>query len=61
MPVFQTLGIPEDALADRDEVRERFMNPFVDHKIADVAQNHAQNEKWRIVPLPELAASLAPK
>ncbi|WP_181157161.1 mannitol dehydrogenase family protein [Paraburkholderia sp. BL21I4N1] len=58
MPVFDTLGKRSDALAYLDEVRDRFMNPFLEHRIADIAQNHAQKKQRRIVPLLELAASL---
>ncbi|RKT13419.1 tagaturonate reductase [Paraburkholderia sp. RAU2J] len=59
LPVFQALGKRNDALAYLDEVRERFLNPFLHHRIADIAQNHPQKKQRRIVPLLELAASLA--
>ncbi|WCM20528.1 mannitol dehydrogenase family protein [Paraburkholderia bryophila] len=59
IPVFEAQGKREDALAYLDEVRDRFMNPFLHHRIADIAQNHAQKKQRRIVPLLELAASLA--
>ena len=61
IPVFLALGRREAALAYLDEVRDRFMNPFLNHRIADIAQNHAQKKQRRIVPLLELAASLAPQ
>jgi len=58
IPVFAALDKQDDALAYLDTVRDRFMNPFLDHKIADIAQNHAQKKQRRIVPLLELAGSL---
>ncbi|WP_322029003.1 mannitol dehydrogenase family protein [Paraburkholderia sp. J76] len=58
IPVFEALGKRDEALAYRDEVRERFLNPFLHHRIADIAQNHAQKKQRRIVPLLRLAASL---
>jgi tagaturonate reductase len=57
-PVFDALGKRDDALAYLVEVRDRFMNPFLRHRIADIAQNHAQKKQRRIVPLLELAATL---
>ncbi|NYH22342.1 hypothetical protein [Paraburkholderia bryophila] len=59
IPVFEAQGKREDALAYLDEVRDRFMNPFLHHRIADIAQNHGQKKQRRIVPLLELATSLA--
>jgi tagaturonate reductase len=58
IPVFEVLGKRQDALAYLNEVRERFMNPFLDHRLADIAQNHAQKKQRRVVPLLDLAASL---
>lgn len=60
VPVFDALGKRDDALTYLVEVRDRFMNPFLQHRIADIAQNHAQKKQRRIVPLLELAASLEP-
>lgn len=59
LPVFQALGKRDDALAYLDEVRERFLNPFLNHRIADIARNHTQKKRRRIVPLLELATALA--
>lgn len=59
IPVFQAQGKRDDALAYLDDVRDRFLNPFLNHKIAHIAQNHAQKKQRRIVPLLEVGASLA--
>lgn len=57
-PVFVSLGLgrqAEDYVAD---VRERFLNPYLDHRIADIAQNHAEKVKRRVLPLIELADAM---
>ncbi len=57
-PVFVSLGLgrqAEDYVAD---VRERFLNPYLDHRIADIAQNHTEKVKRRVLPLIELADAM---
>jgi tagaturonate reductase len=56
--VFEALGERDDALAYVAQVRERLLNPFLEHRLADIAQNHAQKKQRRIAPLLTLAASL---
>lgn len=58
LPVFDALGDRDDALAYLVQLRERLLNPFLDHGLTDIAQNHAQKKERRIVPLLELAATL---
>lgn len=58
LPVFDLLGEGDDALAYVAQVRERLLNPFLAHRLADIAQNHAQKKQRRIAPLLALAASL---
>lgn len=58
LPIFEALGAREDALAYLVQLRERLLNPFLEHRLADIAQNHAQKTQRRIAPLLELAASL---
>ena len=53
LPVFATLGTPAEAY--RDSVLERFANPFLRHRLADIAGNHAAKKQRRIVALCELA------
>jgi tagaturonate reductase len=40
LPVFDALDKGGDARAYLDEVRERFQNPFLDHRLSDIARNH---------------------
>jgi len=63
LPVFDALGAPARAQADAYlvDVRERFENPFLDHRIADIAQNHAQKKQRRFGPIVALAAERAPQ
>ena len=59
LPVFGAMGMrvqAEDYLAS---VRERFGNPYLDHRISDIAQNHVAKVKRRVLPLIELANSLS--
>lgn len=58
LPVFEALGQRDDALAYVAQLRERLLNPFLAHRLADIAQNHAQKKQRRIAPLLALADSL---
>lgn len=58
LPVFDLLGARDDALAYMAQVRERLLNPFLAHRLAEISQNHAQKKQRRIAPLLALAASL---
>jgi len=62
LPVFDGLGVAARAQADAylSDVRERFANPFLNHRIADIAQNHLQKKQRRFGPILALAAELAP-
>jgi len=44
LPVFAAMGTPhgDAALAYVAQVRERFSNPFLAHRLADIAQHHGQ-------------------
>ncbi|WP_175105780.1 mannitol dehydrogenase family protein [Pararobbsia alpina] len=59
LPVFEALGKLDDARAYLVEVRDRFLNPFLEHRIADIAQNHTQKKQRRLAPVLALAQSLA--
>jgi tagaturonate reductase len=56
LPVFGALGLHDAALAYLDELRERLANPFLDHRLAEIAHNHAQKKQRRFAPLLALAA-----
>ena len=72
VPAFAALGMGETAAAYVQTTVERFQNPFLDHRIADIAQNHAAKIERRIksflalarerdpsLPMPRLAAIAA--
>jgi tagaturonate reductase len=59
LPVFNAMGLQSEAEAYIDSVRERFLNPFLAHRIADIAANHREKIRRRIQPLVELADSLS--
>ncbi len=59
LPVFGAMGTATRLEAERyvDDVRERFLNPFLRHRLADIAQNHADKIQRRVAPV--LAAAQA--
>jgi tagaturonate reductase len=58
LPVFEALGQRRDAEAYLVTLRERLCNPFLAHRLADIAQNHAQKKQRRMAPVVALAATL---
>ncbi|MBE3639284.1 mannitol dehydrogenase family protein [Mangrovicoccus algicola] len=48
IPGFAARGMEEEARAYLAVTLERFANPFLDHRIADIAQNHPQKIERRI-------------
>lgn len=60
LPVFAALGQFDAAQRYVDSVRERFGNPFLQHRLADIAVNHKDKKSRRLLPLVELAEQLAP-
>ncbi|HET7793537.1 MAG TPA: mannitol dehydrogenase family protein [Rhizobacter sp.] len=58
LPVFDALGERREALAYLDELRDRLLNPFLAHRLADIAQNHAQKKQRRFRPALALADEL---
>jgi tagaturonate reductase len=70
LPVFARLPGGEGAEDYLAVTLERFANPFLNHRLADIAQNHARKVERRIgafldlarpfgLPLPHLAAIVA--
>ena len=57
LPVFASAGISE-APAYRATVMERFLNPFLNHRLADIATNHAAKKERRIGGLRRFAADM---
>lgn len=58
LPVFSADGLGEAAARYVDQVRERFLNPYLDHRLADIAGNHAEKKKRRLLPIIERATAL---
>jgi tagaturonate reductase len=59
IPVLLAAGIVE-APAYRLTVLERFKNPFLDHRLADIADNHAAKKARRFGGIRKLAEEVAP-
>ena len=58
LPVFDALGKQEAARAYLVDVRNRFENPFLDHRLADIARNHEEKKQRRFKPVIDLAREL---
>lgn len=58
LPVFEALGQRTEAEAYLVELRERLLNPFLDHRLSDIAQNHSQKKQRRLAPIVALADKL---
>jgi tagaturonate reductase len=56
VPVFAALGKRSAAEHYLAALRERLLNPFLAHRLADIAQNHAQKKQRRFAPIVSLAA-----
>lgn len=55
MPVFAAMGKEAAARAYLAQVRERFVNPFLAHRLSDIAHNHAEKLRRRFAPVLALA------
>ena len=60
LPVFDAWGDGDAARRYVDAVRDRFSNPFLAHRLADIAQNHRNKALLRIRPVIEAAERLRP-
>jgi tagaturonate reductase len=58
LPVFRALGEEEESRAYLEQVRDRFKNPYLAHRIADIAQNHDEKKRRRLLPVVTLAREL---
>jgi tagaturonate reductase len=56
LPVFAATGQEAAARAYLAQVRERFGNPYLAHRLADIADNHAEKKRRRFAPVVALAA-----
>lgn len=48
LPGFSAMGLEKEARQYHDSTIERFCNPFLDHKLSDIAQNHVHKIERRI-------------
>ncbi|MGQ3294926.1 MAG: mannitol dehydrogenase family protein, partial [Shinella sp.] len=55
LPVFTHLGHGQAAERYLAVTTERFANPFLDHRLADIAQNHRQKVERRVGAFLDLA------
>lgn len=60
VPVFAADGLRSEALNYVDEVRERFLNPYLDHRLSDIAGNHAEKKLRRIKPILDKGKAAVP-
>lgn len=58
LPVFAALGQFDNASRYLVEVRDRFNNPFLAHRLADIANNHEEKKRRRMQPVVDLAREL---
>ncbi len=58
MPVFDALGEAEISRAYLAEVNDRFRNPFLVHRLADIARNHEEKKQRRLAPVIAMASEL---
>jgi tagaturonate reductase len=55
LPVFAGIGMETEACAYRDTVIDRFRNPFLDHRLAEIFTNHEAKKERRFGGLIALA------
>jgi tagaturonate reductase len=58
LPVFEALGQGMEAHRYVAIVRDRLLNPYLDHRLSDIAQAHAQKKLRRLEPVVDLALQL---
>lgn len=51
LPVFAAEGMGDDAQAYIGVLRERLRNPFLAHRLSDIAGNHDEKKRRRFVPV----------
>jgi tagaturonate reductase len=51
LPVFEAEGEGQDAQAYLTELRDRLLNPFLEHRLADIATDHEEKKRRRIAPV----------
>lgn len=59
LPMFAAKGQGDQARDYLASVRDRFLNPFLQHRIADIVQNHEEKKRRRFLPVVEMGRGLA--
>jgi tagaturonate reductase len=60
LPVFDALGQGDEARSYLVGLRDRLLNPFLAHRLADIAQNHDMKKTRRLQPVVDLARQHRP-
>lgn len=58
LPVFDAEGTGDEARRYLEELRDRLLNPFLEHRLADIAKNHAEKKQRRLAPVVQRAEAL---
>ncbi len=58
LPVMTARGLGEEAVPYMAQVLDRFLNPFLVHRLSDIANNHLEKINRRIRPMVEAGRSL---
>ena len=58
LPVFDAEGSGVVARSYLGELRDRLLNPFLEHRLADIAKNHDEKKERRLAPVVLRAAEL---
>jgi tagaturonate reductase len=58
LPVLDAEGSGDVARQYLEELRERLLNPFLAHRLAGIAKDHAQKKRRRLAPVVERAEQL---
>lgn len=58
LPLFDALGEADSSRAYLGQVCDRFNNPFLAHRLSDIAQHHALKKQRRFAPVLALAVEL---
>ena len=58
IPVFAAIGMETEARAYRTSVIDRFRNPFLNHRLADIFANHEAKKARRLGGLIALAETI---
>jgi tagaturonate reductase len=60
LPVFGVWGLASEAAHYLQSLRDRLLNPTLAHRLADIAQNHAQKKARRLAPVVDEARASLP-